>query len=179
MKIVPAVILLAAVSAFAQPGQTLPKPQAVAFFDVLDLPARIDGPELKKTDNGYLLTCAVANRSAQTMVGLRLTLMFVDSSNDRITRLTWNEATDLPAYSIKTFEFNPRIKDELKPAKIFLGVEEVIGRETVWRTVDADKLLRAYARGQQGTVPKVQAVQNKFDREFPRAISETPRLPKP
>ena len=113
------------------------------------------------------------------MVGLRLTLMFVDSSNDRITRLTWNEATDLPAYSIKTFEFNPRIKDELKPAKIFLGVEEVIGRETVWRTVDADKLLRAYARGQQGTVPKVQAVQNKFDREFPRAISETPRLPKP
>jgi len=173
-----ALIMLVAGSAFARQDETPPKAQPVAYFDVLDLPARIDEPRLQKAEGNYVLNCALANRSEQPLVGLRMTLIFVDA-NGRISHLTWNEATTVPAYSIKSFAFNPPVKGDPKDAKVFLGIDEVIGRETVWRTVDADKLLRAYARGQHGMVPKVQTVQNKYDREVPRVISVLPPRPKP
>ena len=90
--------------------------------------------------------------------------MVVESSGKLRTRISWNEAATVPAYSIKTFELNPIIKDEIsKSATLFLGIDEVIGRETIWRTVDAEKLLRAYARGQHDLIPKVQTLINKFD----------------
>src|SRR5437660_4112093 len=146
------------------------RPRPVLFFDVLDLPARIDEPKLQRKANQYLLTCALANRSGEQLVGLRLTLMVVDSSGKVRTRISWNEAATVPAYSIKTFEFNPTIKGEISSnATLFLGIDEVIGRETIWRTVDSDKLLRAYARGQHDLIPKVQTLINKFDP--PRTIS--------
>src|SRR5256885_10338327 len=136
----------------------------VLFFDVLELPARIDEPKLQRKANQYLLTCALANRSGEQLVGLRLTLMVVESSGKVRTRISWNEAATVPAYSIKTFEFNPNIKDEISNrATLFLGIDEVIGRETIWRTVEADKLLRAYARGQHDLIPRVQTLVNKFD----------------
>ena len=156
------------------------QPSSVLFFDVLDLPARIDEPKLHKKANQYVLSCALANRSGEQLVGLRLTLMAVESSGRVRTRITWNEAAGVPAYSIKTFEFNPIIKDEIsKSATLFLGIDEVIGRETIWRTVDADKLLRAYARGQHDLIPKVQTLVNKFDPPRMRAIPLSQRKPPP
>ena len=141
------------------------QPRSVLFFDVLDLAARIDEPKLQRKANQYVLSCALANRSAEQLVGLRLTLLVVESTGKmRTTRITWNEAAEVPAYSIKTFDFHPLIKDEISNrATLFLGIDEVIGRETIWRTVDADKLLRAYARGQHDLIPRVQTLVNKFD----------------
>ncbi len=172
-----ALIIFAACPAFARQEES-PTPLPVAFYDVLDLPARLDEPQLVKTGSGYGLRCAVANRSGESLMGLRLTLMLVDSANNgRLTRLTWNEATALSAYSIKKFEFNPPIKSDPKDAKLFLAVDEVIGGETIWRTIDSDKLLRAYAHGQHGLIPKIQKLQNKYDKEAPPRISTLP--PKP
>jgi hypothetical protein len=173
-----ALMILVAYPAFARHDQTPPLAQPVTFFDVLDLPARIDEPKLQKNDGDYSLKCALANRSGETLVGVRLTLMLLDSTN-RITRVTWNEATTVPAYSIKTFEFHPTLKGETKDATVFVGIDEVTGRESLWRTVDADKLLRAYARGQHGQIPRVQKLQNKYDKESPRVIGSQPRLPRP
>ena len=171
-----ALMILAACSTFAGQDETPTPARKVTFFDVLDLPARIDGPKLQKTADETVLKCAVANRSGESLVGLRLTMLFVDSSSGRVTRITWNEATEVPAYSIKSLEFHPKTKDETKDANVFLGIDEVIGRESVWRTVDADKLLRAYARGQHGQIPKVQKLQNTFD---PRARVISRQLPPP
>ncbi|HYX28848.1 MAG TPA: hypothetical protein VE863_09785 [Pyrinomonadaceae bacterium] len=178
MRLVVVVLIVCAAGATFARQERSPTPAvSVAFYDVLDLPARLDEPKLVKTESGYSLTCAVANRSEESLVGLGLTLMLVDASgNGRTTRLTWNEATAVAAYSIKEFEFHPSIKVDPKDTKLFLGIDEVIGRETIWRTVDADKLLRAYARGQHGLIPKVQKLQNKFDRETPRV---RPLLSKP
>jgi hypothetical protein len=157
-------------------AQTPPEfSRPVLFFDVLDLPARIDEPKLKKNANQYVLSCALANRLGEQLVGLRLTLLVVDPSGKVRTRVSWNEAATVPAYSIKTFEFNPVIKGEISnSATLFLGVDEVIGRETIWRTVDSDKLLRAYARGQHDLIPKVQTLINKFDP--PRTPAAIPQL---
>jgi hypothetical protein len=171
--IVIALMILATCPTFARQDQTQPPAQDVAFFDVLDLPARIDGPKLKRN----VLKCVLANRSGEQLVGLRLALMLVDSSSGRMSRLAWNEEAEVPAYSIKSFEFHPPIKGEIREAKLFLAIDEVIGRDTVWRTVDADRLLRAYARGDHSLDPKVQKLQNKFDDTRPPVIRSLPRKP--
>jgi len=165
--VVVALMILCTCSAFARQEQPKPLATTVSFFDVLDLPARIDEPKLERTSADQVLKCALANRSGEELIGLRLTLMFVDGpGNGRITHLTWNEAADVTAYSIKTFEFHPPLKNQTKSASIFLGIDEVIGRDTIWRTVDPDKLLRAYARGQHGLIPKVQRLANEGDSPF-------------
>ena len=177
--VVVALILLLAFSTLARQAKPPSPVRPITFFDILDLPARIDEPELERTGIAYSLTCAVANRSSEPIVGLRFELLLVEQFNRRqITRLTWDEATSVPAYSIKIFKLHPPVKDELKAGNLFLAVDEVVGRETIWRTVDADKLLRAYARGDHSLNPKVQKLQNKFDADKVRAISSSPR-PKP
>jgi hypothetical protein len=159
-----ALIILSACSVFARQDQSTRPATPVSFFDVLDLPVRLDEPKLEKTSGDQVLKCALANRSAEQLVGLRLTLMFVEGPGQgRITRTTWNEAADVAAYSIKTFEFHPPLKNQANNARIFLGLDEVVGRDTIWRTIDADKLLRAYARGQHGQIPKVQVLANATD----------------
>jgi hypothetical protein len=152
--------------ATAAVDQEPPKDRATAivFFDVPDLPARIDEPRLRKTDSGYVLKCAVANRSSEQLLGLRLILLIVEPSGKLRSRITWNEASDLASYSIKTFELRPTITGDLRSTdQLFLGIDEVIGRETIWHTVEADKALRAYSRGQHDLVPSVRTVANKFD----------------
>lgn len=148
------------------------KSEAISYFDVLDLPARIDEPKLSRTRDRYLLSCAVANRSGEPFLGLRLILMIVTPEGKLRTRLNWSEESELAAYSIKTFQFNLALKDRVQAGdRYFLAVDEVIGPETIWRAVDAEKALRAYSRGQHDVVPKVKTVANKDDRETgPRVI---------
>ena len=171
-----ALIVLSACSVVARQD---PRPATpVSFFDVLDLPARIDEPKLEKTSSDQVLKCALANRSGEQLVGLRLTLLLVEGpGNGRITRTTWNEAAEVPAYSIKPFEFHPALKGQINSVRIFLGIDEVIGRDTIWRTVDGDKLLRAYARGLHSSIPKVQVLVNETD--SPSRPALIPLLKKP
>jgi hypothetical protein len=70
----------------------------------------------------------------------------------------------LAMYSIKTFAFHPEITAPLRSIdQIFLGIDEVIGRETIWRAAGAEKALRAYSRGQHDVVPNVRTFANKYD----------------
>jgi hypothetical protein len=142
------------------------------FFDVLDLPARIDEPKLRQVGDSYFVNCAMANRSSEPLLGLRLIAMIVDREGKLRTRITWNEESLLAAFSIKTFEFRPPIKNKIQNTdRLFLAIDEAIGRETIWHAVDAEKALRAYSRGQHDLVPRVRTVANKYDREpGPRLI---------
>ena len=146
--------------------QELPPTQStkVFFSDVLDLPARIDEPKLEMNDGRLVLNCAVANRSGEQLLGLRLILLVVEPSGKLRNRITWNELSGLSGYSIKTFEFRPAIKGELdRTDRLFLAIDEVIGRDTIWRVVEAEKALRAYTRGLPGLNPVVRTLANKFD----------------
>lgn len=161
-------LLLAALGslAIAAPGQEprQEKSTAVIFFDVSDLPARIDEPRLHQSDQGFVLDCAIANRSSEQVLGLRLILMVVEPSGRLRSRITWTEGSELPAYSIKTFAFHPSISKDLRDTdQLFLGIDEVIGRETIWRVVEAEKVLRAYTRGLHDLTPVVRTVANQFD----------------
>jgi len=147
-----------------------PQPVAIAFFDVPDLPARVDEPKLRKSDPGFVLDCALANRSSEQLLGLRLILLVVEHSGKLRSRITWTEESELPSYSIKAFAFHPIIKGELRiNDQLYLGIDEVIGHETIWHTVEAEKALRAYSHGQVNIMPEVRTMANKFDRS-PNAI---------
>ena len=144
--------------------QEQPQSAAVAFFDIPDLPARVDEPKLRKSDQGFVLDCAMANRSSEQLLGLRLIILVVDHSGKLRSRITWTEESDLPSYSIKAFAFHPIIKGELHSTdQLYLGIDEVIGHETIWRAVGAEKALRAYSRGQPDAMPEVRILANKFD----------------
>lgn len=154
-------------------GQTLEeKPSPIVFFDVTDLPTRIDEPKLIKTGDHYSLNCAVANRSGEQLLGLRMDLIVLDRDAKLRTRVNWNEESVIEPASIKVFAFRPPVKIKVQPNdRLFLGVGEVIGRENIWHVVDGEKALRAYSRGQHDVLPKVQTVANKADpRDAPRVI---------
>jgi hypothetical protein len=139
-------------------------PNAVTFFDVSDLPARIDAPKISQSDKEFVLDCAVANRSNEDLLGLRLILLVIDSAGKLRGRVTWTEVTELAIYSIKTFAFHPEITGDVRSTdKVFLGIDEVIGRETIWRAAGFERALRAYSRGQHDVVPGVRTFANKYD----------------
>lgn len=153
-------------SAIAAPRQELPpdKFTAVVFFDVSDLPARIDEPKLHQTGSGFVLECAIANRSSEQLLGLRLILMVVEPSGKLRSRITWTDASELASYSIKPIALHPTITGNLRSTdQLFLVIDEVIGHETIWRAVGAEKALRAYSRGRHDDLPTVRAVANQFD----------------
>ena len=136
----------------------------VVFFDVSELPARIDEPRLRKDDEEFVLDCAVANRSGEQLLGIRLILLVIDSAGKMRGRITWTERADVAMYSIKTFVFHPQTTLAVRSTdQLFLGIDEVIGRETIWRAAGAEKALRAYSRGQHDVVPTVRTFANKFD----------------
>jgi hypothetical protein len=156
---------MGALFSFTAPAATLqqPAPNEVVFFDVTDLPARIDEPKLSRNGD-FTLACAVANRAGEPLLGIRLILLVTDPAGSLRSRLTWTERAELAMYSIKTFTFHPEIKVELHHTdQLFLGIEEVFGRDTIWRAAGAEKALRAYSRGQHDLVPTVRAFANKYD----------------
>jgi hypothetical protein len=147
--------------------QDLPQAKSigVTFFDVSDLPARIDEPKLERVGQNYVLHCTIANRDSEQLLGIRLIVLVIDRSGKLRSRITWAEATEMTAYSIKSFAFHPTFKDDIRSTdRFFLGVDEVIGHETIWQAVGAEKALRAYSRGEHDVTPKVRTVENKFDR---------------
>jgi hypothetical protein len=164
----------------AQSETVQEKADSVSFFDVLDLPARIDEPKLFRGNDRHSLNCAVANRSGEPLLGLRLILMNVAADGKLRTRAVWSEETELAAYSIKSFRFNLHLNEKAQTGdRYFLAIDEVIGSETIWRAVDSEKALRAYSRGQHDIVPKVKAVDNKDDREKGPLVIPPLRLRKP
>jgi len=167
-------VALFSASEIAANRQEQPQSATVAFFDVPDLPARVDEPKLRKGDQGFVLDCAMANRSSEQLLGLRLIMLVVDHSGKLRSRITWTEESELPSYSIKAFAFHPIVKGELRSTdQFYLGIDEVIGQETIWHAVGAEKALRAYSRGQPDVMPEVRTMANKFD---PRTSAIVPLI---
>ncbi len=161
-----AVLLAAACAVAAQDSSDLAgaPAKAIVFFDVAELPVRINEPSLTKSDKDFVLECAVANRSGEQLVGVRLILLAIDPAGKLRNRVTWNERAEIPMYSIKTFTFHPNLTKDLRPTdRLFLGIDEAIGRETIWLAAEAEKALRAYSLGDHEVVPAVRSFANKYD----------------
>ena len=136
----------------------------IEIFQVLDLPLAVHEAALVKSDKGYLLRLSVANSAELKMIGLRYSLITINSDNQPQIRVNRTEGFSLAPYATKSLTFRTPIK--LKPKdgeRLVLMLEQVVSRESIWEVVKAKDALEAYARGDYSVVPAVMRVSNAVD----------------
>ena len=145
---------------------------SVEVFQVLDLPLTVHEASLVKSERGYLVKLAVGNSSEVKLVGLRYSLVTIDSKNQMQLRVNRTEGFAVPAYASKTLTFKTPIRIKPKDDERFvLMVEQVVSPEWIWEVVKAKDALEAYSRGDYSVMPTVMRMVNQVDAPFtPRVI---------
>ena len=145
---------------------------SVEVFQVLDLPLTVHEASLVKSERGYLLKLAVGNSSEEKLVGMRYSLVMIDSKNQTHLLVNRNEGFAVPAYASKTLTFKTPIRFKPKDAERFvLMVEQVISPVWIWEVVKAKDALEAYTQGDYSVMPTVMRMLNQVDAPYtPRVI---------
>jgi hypothetical protein len=158
-------LLFSIVSAFFAPPQVrAQKDFPIEVFQVLDLPLNVHQASLVKSDKGYVLRVTVGNSGELKMIGLRYSLITINSDSKPQIRVNRTEGFSLAPYSTESLTFKTPIK--LKPKdgeRLVLMLEQVVSRESIWEVVKAKEALEAYARGDYSVVPSVMRVSNQVD----------------
>jgi hypothetical protein len=138
---------------------------SIEVFQVLELPLNINEASLLKSEKGYyLLKLSLANSSELKMIGLRYSLVRIDSKNQPQPLVNRTEGFSIPAYTTKSFTFKSPIKFKPKyDERLVLMLEQVISRESIWEVVKAKEALEAYASGDYSVMPVVLRVANQVD----------------
>jgi hypothetical protein len=136
---------------------------SVEVFQVLDLPLSVHEALLVKAEKGYLLKLALANSSELKIIGLRYSLMSIDSENQVRLRVNRTEGFSIPPYKTKSLTFKTPIRFKSNGERLVLMIEQVISRESIWEVVKAKDALDAYARGDYSVMPVVLRVANQVD----------------
>jgi hypothetical protein len=136
----------------------------IEVFQVLDLPLTVHEAALVKSEKGYSLRLTVANSAELKMIGLRYSLITINSDSKPQIRVNRTEGYSLAPYKTKSLTFNTPIK--LKPKdgeRLVLMLEQVVSRESIWEVVKAKDALEAYAKGDYSVMPAVMRVSNAVD----------------
>src|ERR1700745_3825652 len=105
-----ALLAVLALVAFVEVSPAQTSGPSVEVFQVLDLPLTVHEASLVKSERGYLVKLALGNSSEVTLVGLRYTLVKIDSRNQMQLLVSRNEGFAVPAYASKTLTFKTPIK---------------------------------------------------------------------
>jgi hypothetical protein len=140
-----------------------PQDLSIEVFQVLELPLNVHEALLVKTDKGYLLKLALANSSELKIIGLRYSLVTIDSENKLRFRVNRTEGFSIAPYATKTVTFKTPIKFKSNGERLVLMVEQVISRESIWEVVKAKDAFDAYAKGDYSVMPAVLRVANQVD----------------
>ncbi len=136
----------------------------VEVFQVLDLPLSIHEASLTKNERGQFLQLSLSNSSDLKILGLRYSIVSIDTRNEVQIRVNRTEGFSVPAYGMKTLTFQTPIKLKQKDGeRLLLMIEQVISRESIWEVVKAKDTIEAYARGNFSVVPTVLRVANQVD----------------
>ena len=136
----------------------------VEVFQVVDLPLTVHEASLIKTDKGLFLKLALGNSLDLKMIGLRYSLVTINSKNELHFIANRVEGFSLPAYESKTVTFKTPLKFKAKDGeRLAVMVEQVVSRESIWEVVKAKDAFEAYARGDYSVVPVVLRVANQVD----------------
>ncbi len=146
--------------------------RSVEVFQVLDLPLTVHEASLVKSERGYFVKLALGNSSEVKLVGLRYSLVTIDSKNQIQLLVNRNEGFSVPAYASKTLTFKTPLRFKPKDGERFiLMVEQVISPEWIWEVVKAKEALEAYTRGDYSVMPVVMRMLNQVDAPMaPRVI---------
>jgi hypothetical protein len=136
----------------------------IDVFQVFDLPLNVQQASITKTERGQFLQLSIGNSSDLKIIGLRYSLVSIDSRNQVQIRVNRTEGFSLPAYGMKMLTFKNPIKLKLKDdERLMLMIEQVISRESIWEVVKAKDALESYARGDFSVVPTVLRIPNQVD----------------
>jgi hypothetical protein len=137
----------------------------VEIFQVLDLPLNVHEAMLVKSDkgSGYFLKLSLANSTELKLIGLRYSLVSIDSENKVRYRVNRTEGFSLLPYKTKSLTFKTPIRFKSNGERLVFMVEQVISRESIWEVVKAKEAIDAYARGDYSVVPVVLKVANQVD----------------
>ncbi len=137
---------------------------AVEVFQVLDLPLTVHEASLVKSERGYFVKLELGNSSEVKLVGLRYSLLIIDSKNQPQPLVNRTEGFAVAPYATKTLTFKTSLRFKQKGGeRLVLMVEQVISREWIWEVVKAKDALDAYARGDYSVMPVVLRVANSVD----------------
>ena len=137
---------------------------SIEVFQVLELPLTVHEASLVKSDRGYLVKLDVGNSSEEKLVGLRYSLVMLDSKNQMQLLVNRNEGCSVLPYASKTLTFKTSLRSKPKDSERFiLMVEQVISPEWIWEVVKAKDALEAYARGDFSVMPAVMRMLNQVD----------------
>ena len=137
---------------------------SIEVFQVLELPLTVHEASLVKSERGYLVKLEVGNSSEEKLVGLRYSLVMLDSKNQMQLLVNRNEGCSVLPYASKTLTFKTSLRSKPKDSERFiLMVEQVISPEWIWEVVKAKDALEAYARGDFSVMPAVMRMLNQVD----------------
>ena len=136
---------------------------SIEVFQVLDLPLSVHEALLTKTDKGYMLKLSLSNSTELKTIGLRYSIVTIDSENKVRLRVNRTEGFSIAPYATRSLTFKTPIKIKSNGERLVLMVEQVISRESIWEVVKAKEALDAYARGDYSVIPAVIRVANQVD----------------
>jgi len=137
---------------------------SIEVFQVLDLPLTVHEASLVKSDRTHVVRLAIGNSSEEKLVGLRYSLVTIDSKNQMQLLVNRNEACAVPAYASKTLTFKTPIRFKLKGGeRLVLMIEQVMSPEWIWDVVKAKEALEAYTHGDYSVMPTVMKMLNQVD----------------
>ena len=147
-------------------------PVSIEVLQVLDLPLTVHEASLVKSERGFLVRLALGNSSEVRLVGLRYSLVTIDSKNQMQPLVNRTEGFAVQPYATRSLTFKTPLRFKPKDGeRLVLMVEQVISREWIWEVVKAKDALDAYARGDYSVIPAVLRVANQVDAPMtPRVI---------
>jgi hypothetical protein len=158
-------LVLALILTTAAGQQARVQPQvSVEVFHVIELPITATDTALVKTKDGYLLKCLLSNNLEFRALGLRYSLVVVDSLNVTRAVVTRNEGLRLAPYDTKRMTFSIPVKLRIREDdRLILMLEQVVSTDYVWDVLKAKEVLAAYIAGDYSVVPHVLRVHNQVD----------------
>ena len=143
----------------------------VEVFQVLELPLNMIDAVLLKTEKGYLFKCSLSNNAELKIIGLRYSIVAVDSMNVVHPLLSTIEGFSLKAYATKSLTFQTPIRIKIRDGSRFVVMlEQAIAPESIWEVVKAKESLEAYAKGDYAVMPRVLRVANQVDAPTPLRV---------
>jgi hypothetical protein len=143
-----------------QTGQVVP----VEVFQVYELPVSIGRVELVSSGRAFDLRCAMTNNSNEKLLGLRYSLVAIDSDHIKHTLANRSEAFALAPYETKQRTIRTRLNIKLKAEyRLVLMVEQIVGTYSIWEVIKPKDAFEAYLSGDYSVVPRVLKVANQVD----------------
>src|SRR5262245_22995501 len=145
---------------------------AVEVFQVPELPLTVTNVSLVQTEKGYFLRCSLLSSSELKLVGLRYSLVEIDSDKGIRGLANRIEGFALEPYGTKAVKFTVPIKRAPQDGnRLVLMLEQAVARETIWEVIKAKDALDAYAKGDYSVVPRVLRGPDQVDVPLPGRVS--------